>query len=71
MSVDELPSGLFRARLLIDGVRYSRTLPTEEDAWDWVTITKAKAGAGSISPLVGFSQVRNPRFKTETLSTTS
>ena len=32
MAIDRLPSGRFRARLMIDRQRYTATLPTEADA---------------------------------------
>ena len=31
MAIDRLPSGCFRGRLMIDGQRYTETLPTEAD----------------------------------------
>jgi hypothetical protein len=35
MSYYQLPSGAYHARLMINGVRYTATLPTREDAEDW------------------------------------
>ena len=35
MAIDRLPSGRFRARLMIDRQRYTATLPTEADARLW------------------------------------
>lgn len=43
MSYCQLPSGAYHARLMINGVRYTATLPTCEDAEDWETIIRAKA----------------------------
>lgn len=43
MAIDQLPSGRFRARLMIDGVRWSETFATEQEARDWETVTKARA----------------------------
>ena len=41
MAIDRLPSGSFRARLMIDGQRYTATLPTEADAHLWEVETRA------------------------------
>lgn len=41
MAIDRLPSGSFRARLMIDGRRYTATLPTEADARLWELETRA------------------------------
>ncbi len=43
MAIDRLPSGRFRARLMIDGRRYTATLPTEADACVWEIETRAAA----------------------------
>lgn len=48
MSVRKLPSGSFQARLMIDGVKYAETLPTAQDAKDWILITKARAVTGRL-----------------------
>lgn len=48
MSVDRLPSGRFRGRLMIDGVKYAATFPTQQEANDWVLITKARAITGGL-----------------------
>ena len=41
MAIDRLPSGRFRARLMIDRQRYTATLPTEDDARIWEIETRA------------------------------
>ena len=41
MASDRLPSGRFRARLMIDRQRYTATLPTEDDARIWEIETRA------------------------------
>ena len=41
MAIDRLPSGRFRARLMIDRQRYTATLPTEADARIWEIQTRA------------------------------
>ena len=41
MAIDRLPSGRFRARLMIDRQRYAATLPTEDDARIWEIETRA------------------------------
>ena len=41
MAIDRLPSGRFRARLMIDRQRYTATLPTEADARLWEIETRA------------------------------
>jgi integrase len=46
MSYYQLPSGAYHARLMVNGVRYTATLPTREDAADWETIIRAKAVSG-------------------------
>ena len=43
MNVRKLPSGTYEARLMVNGVRYTATLPTLEDAQDWITVVRAKA----------------------------
>jgi hypothetical protein len=35
VAIDRLPSGNFRARLMINGKRYTSTLPSEADASLW------------------------------------
>jgi len=41
VAIDRLPSGSFRGRLMIDGQRYTATLPTEDDARIWEIETRA------------------------------
>ncbi len=41
MAIDRLPSGSFRGRLMINGQRYTATLPTEADARIWEIETHA------------------------------
>src|SRR5680860_1027842 len=48
MSVEQLPSGSVRARLLIAGVKHAKTFPTEEEANDWILVTKASAITGGL-----------------------
>ena len=43
MAIDRLPSGSFRARLMIDGQRYTATLPTKADARVWEIETRGAA----------------------------
>ena len=43
MAIDRLPSGRFRAWLMIDRQRYTATLPTEADARLWEIETRAAA----------------------------
>lgn len=43
MAIDRLPSGRFRARLMIHGQRYTATLPTEADAALWELETRGVA----------------------------
>lgn len=45
MSIHRLRSGKYYARVMVDGVRYMATLPTHEDAQDWITVTRAVSGA--------------------------
>jgi hypothetical protein len=53
VAIDRLPSGRFRARLMIDGHRYTATLPTEADARVWEIETRGavvrRRGAGSVT----------------------
>ena len=55
MAVDRLPSGSFRARLMIDGQRYTATLPTEADARVWELETRAAAAVRSGAASVTFA----------------
>jgi hypothetical protein len=41
VAIDRLPSGRFRARLMINGQRYTATLPTEDEARLWEIETRA------------------------------
>jgi hypothetical protein len=41
VAIDRLPSGSFRGRLMINGQRYTATLPTEADARIWEIETHA------------------------------
>jgi hypothetical protein len=43
VAIDRLPSGRFRARLMIHGRRYTATLPTVADAHLWEIETRAAA----------------------------
>jgi hypothetical protein len=43
VAIDRLPSGRFRARLMINGQRFTATLPTEGDARRWEVETRAAA----------------------------
>jgi len=43
VAIDRLPSGSFRARLMIDRKRHTATLPTEADARLWEVETRAAA----------------------------
>ena len=53
VAIDRLPSGRFRARLMIDGQRYTATLPTEADARVWEIEARGAAirrrGAASVT----------------------
>jgi hypothetical protein len=35
------PPAAYEARLMVNGVRYTATLPTREDAEDWLTVIRA------------------------------
>jgi integrase len=48
MSYYQLPSGAYRARLMINGVRHTATLPTREDAERWLAVTRAQAFTGGL-----------------------
>jgi len=52
--IDRLPSGRFRARLMVDGRRYTATLPTEAGAHLWEIVTQAAA--------VGFRRAASVTF---------
>jgi hypothetical protein len=53
VAIDRLPSGNFRARLMIDGKRSTSTLPSEADVSLWEVQTRAavvaRRGAGSVT----------------------
>jgi hypothetical protein len=42
MGVDRLPSGSYRARLLVDGQMYTATFATEEEAREWLVVTRGR-----------------------------
>jgi integrase len=48
MNIRQLPSGSYEARLMVNGVRYTATLPTREDAEDWLTVIRARAVTGGL-----------------------
>jgi hypothetical protein len=48
MNVRKLPSGSYEARLMVNGVRYSATVPTREDAQDWIKVVRARAVTGGL-----------------------
>ena len=54
MAIDRLPSGSFRARLMIDRQRYTATLPTEADARLWEVETRAAAAVRRSAASVTF-----------------
>ena len=43
MGVDRLPSGSYRARLMVDGKTYSATFTTEPEAAEWLTVARGRA----------------------------
>jgi hypothetical protein len=43
MGLDRLPSGSIRARLMVDGLAYTATFATEEEAREWSVVTRARA----------------------------
>ncbi len=42
MGVDRLPSGSYRARLMVDGQSYTATFATEAEADEWVVVTRGR-----------------------------
>ena len=48
MAIDQLPSGAWRARLQLDGRRFSATLRSEEEARQWEILTRGKHITGSL-----------------------
>lgn len=42
MGVDRLPSGSYRARLMIDGQTYTATFATKEEADEWAIVTRGR-----------------------------
>lgn len=65
MAIARLPSGNFRARLMIDGQRYTATFATEADARLWEVETRAAAirrrGAASVT-FAGYAEGWLARF---------
>jgi len=55
VAIDRLPSGRFRARLLIDRQRYAATLPTEADARIWEIETRAAVAVRGRAASVTFA----------------
>ena len=43
MGVDQLPSGSYRARLMVDGQTYTATFPTEAEADEWLVVARGRA----------------------------
>jgi hypothetical protein len=56
MTVRKTPSGRFEAPPMVNGVRYTSTQPTREDADDWLTVIRARAVTGGL--------LRPPRTRT-------
>ena len=71
MSYYQLPSGAYHARLMINGVRYTATLPTREDAEDWQTLIRAKAVSGSLPRRISVSDYAARWMSTYDASPTS
>lgn len=46
MGVRRLPSGSWEARVMVDGVNHRATLATEDEARDWLTVTRARGITG-------------------------
>lgn len=55
MAIDRLPSGRYRARLMIGGQRYTATLPAEDDARIWEIEARATAALRRRAERVMFS----------------
>lgn len=49
MGITQLPSGRFRARVQVDGVRHTETFDTHREAADWQTIVRARGLQGHTS----------------------
>lgn len=43
MGLDRLPSGSYRARLMVDGKTYLATFTTEPEAADWIAVIRGRA----------------------------
>ena len=43
MGVDRLPSGSYRARLMVDGQTYTATFPAQAEADEWLVVTRGRA----------------------------
>lgn len=43
MGADRLPSGSYRARLMVDGQTYTATFPTQGEADEWLVVTRGRA----------------------------
>lgn len=48
MSIERLPSGKVRARVMIDGVKHAATFATVEEANGWIVLTRARRITGGI-----------------------
>ena len=48
MNIRKLPSGSYEARVMVNGVRYAATLPTRDDALDWVKLIRARTVTGGL-----------------------
>ena len=43
MGVDRLPSGNYRARLMVDGQTCTATFPAQAEADEWLVVTRGRA----------------------------
>ena len=56
MSIDQLPSGNWRARVMVARQRYTATFPTRDEAEEWLLFTRAKGATGELVPRMTVDQ---------------
>ncbi|MDX1659062.1 MAG: hypothetical protein R3343_09610 [Nitriliruptorales bacterium] len=56
MSIDRLPSGNWRARVMVARQRYTATFPTRDEAEEWLLLKRAKAVTGELLPRMSVEQ---------------
>lgn len=59
MGVDRLPSGSYRARLMVDGTTFTATFATELEAAEWLVVTRGRLVAARAARRIMVEQYAN------------